>query len=114
MEIAAEVVRRVHGSQRWLQSNPRKAAQHRASAPKVRRGVQPRRDQFASLRTQSPQPLSHFALQIPKPLELLQGQVVEIDLGLAGLGLDHIDAAGEMHKLFWKRRAQEVLRDPKV
>src|ERR1035441_2739767 len=24
MEIAAEVVRRVHGSQRWLQSNPRK------------------------------------------------------------------------------------------
>jgi hypothetical protein len=24
MEIAVEVVRRVHGSQRWLQSNPRK------------------------------------------------------------------------------------------
>src|SRR5262245_17249105 len=27
MEIAAEVVHRVHGSQRWLQSNPRKTAQ---------------------------------------------------------------------------------------
>ena len=26
MEIAAEVVRRVHGSQRWLQSSPRKTA----------------------------------------------------------------------------------------
>ena len=27
MEIAAQVVRRVHGPQRWLQSNPRKTAQ---------------------------------------------------------------------------------------
>jgi hypothetical protein len=33
MEIAAEVVRRVHGSQRWLQSNPRKSAQCLATAP---------------------------------------------------------------------------------
>src|SRR5947207_15557730 len=33
MEIAAEVVRRVHGSQRWLQSNPRKTAQCLATAP---------------------------------------------------------------------------------
>jgi hypothetical protein len=61
MEIAAEVVRRVHGSQRWLQSNPRKSAQCLATAPSGLSATLPKRigdspDAMEEWRVSRPEP----------------------------------------------------------